>query len=78
MIDSVSRVFIGNSTNQIFCIQLINRFYLYSSYTKWFHYYLWIVLPNLCLNTIFFKSYAHGKMTNGLFHQIRINPAFLL
>lgn len=34
MSDSVSRVFVGNSANRIFCIQVINILYLYVSYTK--------------------------------------------
>jgi len=53
MSDSVSRVFVGNSANRIFYIQVINRLYLYLSYTKWFHYHLWIVLHNPCLNMFF-------------------------
>ena len=34
MSDSVSRVFVGNSANRIFFIQVTNRLYLYLSYTK--------------------------------------------
>jgi len=56
MSDSVSRVFVGNSANRIFYIQVINRLYLYLSYTKWFHSHLWIVLPNPCLNMVFLKE----------------------
>jgi len=34
MSDSVSRVFVGNCSNRIFCVQVINSLYLYFSYTE--------------------------------------------